>query len=71
MSKPTANKKGQAIDRKSDSLSRVSIIKGYTREDLEQRAYELYLARGGADGLDLEDWLQAEREFQQQVHLLN
>jgi hypothetical protein len=27
------------------------------------RAYELYLARGGSDGGDLEDWLAAEREL--------
>ena len=27
------------------------------------RSYELYLARGGADGHDEEDWLQAEAEL--------
>lgn len=27
------------------------------------RAYELYLARGGGEGLELEDWLSAEREL--------
>src|SRR5262245_49734235 len=27
-----------------------------------QRAYELYLERGGADGGDFDDWLAAERE---------
>ena len=26
-----------------------------------QRAYELYLARGGGDGRDMDDWLSAER----------
>lgn len=34
------------------------------REDIERRAYELYLARGKADGDALEDWLQAEQELQ-------
>jgi hypothetical protein len=29
-----------------------------------QRAYELYLARGGGDGRDMDDWLSAERELQ-------
>jgi Protein of unknown function (DUF2934) len=29
-----------------------------------QRAYELYLARDGADGYAAEDWLQAEQELQ-------
>lgn len=34
------------------------------RNEIERRAYELYLARGGADGHAEEDWLQAERELQ-------
>lgn len=29
------------------------------------RAYELYLARGGEDGHDLDDWLRAESEMRQ------
>ena len=36
------------------------------REVLERkiaaRAYELYVARGGAEGAALDDWLQAERD---------
>ena len=35
------------------------------RDVLAQRAYELYLARGGQDGRDLEDWLTAERELRE------
>ena len=35
-----------------------------TRDAIAQRAYELYVARGGEDGHHLEDWLQAERELQ-------
>jgi hypothetical protein len=27
------------------------------------RAYEIYLARGGTDGLDEQDWLRAEEEL--------
>jgi outer membrane protein TolC len=34
-----------------------------TREDIAQRAYALYEARGREDGHDLDDWLQAEREL--------
>ena len=30
-----------------------------------ERAYQLYLARGGEDGHDLEDWIRAERELRQ------
>ncbi len=34
-----------------------------TREEIEVRAYEIYRARGGAEGNDVEDWLQAERKL--------
>ena len=34
-----------------------------TREQIEQRAYDLYLGRGCADGFDVQDWLQAESEL--------
>jgi len=37
---------------------------GPSREEIARRAYELYLARGGAEGSEQEDWLQAERELQ-------
>ena len=33
-------------------------------EQIRVRAYELYVARGGAPGHEIDDWLQAEREFQ-------
>ena len=32
------------------------------RQLIEERAYQIYQARGGVDGLDEEDWLKAERE---------
>ena len=32
-------------------------------DPISERAYAIYLERGGADGSDLEDWLQAEREL--------
>jgi hypothetical protein len=35
-----------------------------TREhEIRRRAYEIYLERGAQPGLELEDWLQAEREL--------
>jgi hypothetical protein len=34
-----------------------------SREDVARRAYEIYCGRGHADGHDVEDWLQAEREL--------
>jgi len=32
-------------------------------DQVARRAYELFLARGGEHGHDVEDWLQAEREL--------
>lgn len=34
-----------------------------TRERIEARAFEIYLARNGGQGDALSDWLQAEREI--------
>lgn len=34
-----------------------------TREDIARRSYEIFLARGGEHGHDVEDWAQAEREL--------
>lgn len=34
-----------------------------SREEVERRAYELWLARGAPHGSDQADWLQAEREL--------
>jgi hypothetical protein len=34
-----------------------------SEEDIRLRAYHRYLERGGSDGLDFEDWLEAEREL--------
>jgi hypothetical protein len=32
-------------------------------EEIRVRAYELYLARGGAPGSEMDDWCDAEREI--------
>jgi hypothetical protein len=34
-----------------------------TLDQIAERAYEIYQSRGGTDGQDMEDWLQAEREL--------
>ena len=36
---------------------------GPTLEEIELRAYHIYLERGSAEGSPIEDWLQAEREL--------
>jgi hypothetical protein len=33
-------------------------------EEIRLRAYEIYLERGGLPGIELDDWLQAERKLQ-------
>ena len=35
-------------------------------DEIRRRAYELYEARGGEDGHELEDWLQAKAEISRQ-----
>src|SRR2546429_8253821 len=36
-----------------------------TQEDIAQRAYEIYLERGGGPGHELDDWTRAGRELGQ------
>ncbi len=36
------------------------------QEEIRGRAYEIYSARGRADGKELSDWLTAEREITEQ-----
>ena len=37
-----------------------------TPEEIRQRAHEIFMARGGAPGNELEDWLRAEQQLKQQ-----
>jgi len=38
-------------------------VSGPMIDEIAQRAYEIFLARGGGPGHDLDDWLQAESEL--------
>ena len=40
-----------------------------TRDMIERKAYELYLARGGEHGADVSDWLEAERQLRAQIEV--
>ena len=40
-----------------------------TREMIERKAYELYLARGGEHGADVNDWLEAERQLRAEMEV--
>jgi len=53
--------------RESPTQARVEDLSGnhaLNHDEIRRRAYEIYLERGGLPGRDLEDWLQAESEFQ-------
>ena len=41
----------------------MSYFNNPTDEQIRERAYELYLQRGGEPGQEIEDWLAAEREL--------
>jgi hypothetical protein len=40
--------------------------KKVTEDEIRRRAHEIYLARGGAPGFELDDWLMAKMELNQQ-----
>jgi hypothetical protein len=46
-------------------MSGDSTVANLDRDRVAARAYELYQARGRADGFAMDDWLAAEREFEQ------
>ena len=41
---------------------RPNLMDAEIEEQIRQRAYELYLERGGVDGNATDDWLQAKQE---------
>lgn len=55
MNKPTEKSSSQTQPQTASGAS--------TREEIELRAYQIYVERGGAHGQDVDDWLQAEREL--------
>ena len=36
-----------------------------SEEEIRERAYQMYLERGGSHGLDFDDWVRAEQELKQ------
>lgn len=50
----------------SSALKKVRAPKSApTQKEIAQRAYAIYLERGGTPGHELEDWIRAERELAQ------
>ncbi|HLN96844.1 MAG TPA: DUF2934 domain-containing protein [Pyrinomonadaceae bacterium] len=57
-------KKTQPVARTAKrKLPAVPAVTQPTEEKIAERAYQIYLERGGINGNAEEDWLQAEREL--------
>ena len=46
-------------------------LKELSREEISQRAYELYVQRGAEPGKDVEDWVRAENELSSEVFVFD
>jgi hypothetical protein len=67
MPKRESNKPAAQTGRRITVRKRSSGSSQPTREDIERRAYEIYVERGGGEGREMDDWLQAERELRQGI----
>lgn len=63
MPKRESKKPAAKTGRQTSTAKRAKPSPQPTREDIERRAYEIYVERGGSEGSEMEDWLQAEREL--------
>ena len=55
---------------RSMNAARVPVAAEPTPEQIRARAYQIYLARGGAPGTPDGDWYQAELELRARIALL-
>ena len=49
--------------RKNATQEREELLDSTREQEIRNRAYEIYLQRGGQPGDEVDDWLQAEREL--------
>ena len=61
--KATTNESSEPVDQGTEGQEQDRSWRPAREQNIRHRAYEIYLERGGEPGHDLEDWLQAEREF--------
>lgn len=62
----TANSKKKNPAPETTEANSAQVTRPYpTLEDVQRRAYEIYLSQGRTEGRDLDNWLQAERELSQ------
>ena len=64
----TSNLRPKADRRKKTTSSEqigttVADVQAISRADIARKAYELYCARGGQNGSEVDDWLRAEQEL--------
>jgi DUF2934 family protein len=59
----TVRPKADRRKKTTTSTEEMAIVGQVAQTDIARRAFELYCARGGQDGSDVEDWLRAEREL--------
>jgi hypothetical protein len=52
-----------AADAGAPKYAGATTVAAPDRERIAERAYQKYMERGGNDGRDLDDWLEAEREL--------
>ena len=62
MAKPKRKEGGNGEAHRAPQYAGSGMTAELDRDRVARRAYELYLARGGSDGMAMDDWLRAERE---------
>jgi hypothetical protein len=62
LAKQDSERAAERVQAPSDALAARPVGEP-TDEDIRARAYQMYLERGGHDGLDFDDWVRAEREL--------
>ncbi len=59
----TASEKPSVPKRRPPAAAKATEWTDDQKQQIAERAYDLFLARGGEHGYHLEDWLKAEAEF--------
>ena len=62
-SESTGSSRSGTFEAASDMSSSNDGSDDPTYDEIAEAAYQRYLQRGGADGRDFDDWLEAEREL--------
>ena len=66
MPKRTTKNENSPVRNRSTPSKRGSPATDPTPEEIERRAYDIFLARGDTSGNAFDDWLQAEQELKQE-----